>query len=267
MFDDDAIPAPVVLLLALSFTLPLCFMGCEKSKKAASGPPPTVAVPVEVSPADATPIEKSVDAAHTSAVAAKGNLEKALSRPGPESIGDVSTANNQVGSTVAELENAKNVIIPKLKQDLIAETQNRHASESAMKTNQAACDKAVSERDATITELTDKLKKMEDEQIRKAQSIFMWVGILLMLLGVAGPIATFVWQVPFGWKIGALAFPLGTVALTLSSMLPKITWWTEIVLYVLIGGGVLTAVVFGYHLLHHPAPVRKVSNGKPIPSA
>ncbi len=232
--------------------------GCESKKRDVSGPPPTVAVPEAVQPADAAPIERSVDKAHASAVLAKDGLDKALSKPaGPETVGEVSTARNNVGETVTELDNAKTNIIPKLKADLAAETANRIAVEKAMKANQAACDKAVGEKDGTIAELKEKIAKMEDEQISKAQSVFMWIGILLMLLGIAGPAATIVWQVPFGWKIGALAFPMGAVSLTLSRMLPSITWWTEIVLYGLIAGGVIVAAVFAYQLLHHPAPIKK----------
>lgn len=226
----------------------------------------TTQIPLPPPPPDSTPTANDISGAKVDVVGAQSEVQSVLNSArssnqpiAQAAVSPLTSADGRLTSAIQKLNDAT-ANIEKLNAAIASEEKHCAELEKALKADierlRAACTKDSEAANKQISEQAEKIKKMEDEGLQKEKSIFRWLGVVLMLIGAAGPIATLVWQVPFGWKIGALAFPLGTVSLAISHMLTSIVWWTEAAIITLIAGGIITAAIFGYHLLHHPTPTK-----------
>lgn len=211
--------------------------------------------------ADVEGAQKNVQALLAAAQASDSPAAKAAVPTLGATNGQLSSADGKLGGAIshqAEMDE-------KLKQMAAAYTAREKTKDDDMARYKDACQLDLASQSKQIATLAEdkrkadaEIAKLKDEQVRKMQNIFMYIGIALTLLGVAGPLIQVIWHVPFGW-VGALGLPLGFTALTISQMLPSILWWTDIALVGLVGGGVIIAAIFGYKLLHHPAPAPKAA--------
>lgn len=247
-------PAFVAVFVCL---IVLGINGCQKSKPKDSGPTPTIAIPVEIPAADAEPIKQSVDRALVSATKAEAGLTEVLSKPaGPESLGKVSTARNDVSETKTELTNAKTNVIPELKRQLAAETANRHIAEAALRTNQ---ENAL--RDATVLrdlvkDRDDEITKLKNEELRWIKWALGIASVILFVGGIACAVAGSMYGMVSGWKIAAIAWPCGAFCGMLAVYMNEILWVTLIVtiaVVVVIGGWIL------WRFFHHDPALTKAA--------
>ena len=192
------------------------------------------------------------------------------SAPAKAAVPALAAANGQLSSADSKLGSVPDYQA-ELNEKLRAMAAGYEAREKAKDADQARlqadCRHDLDDKSAQIQAVAaekqkalDEIAKMKDEHIQRVQNIYMVIGIVLTLFGALGPIAWFVWRVPFGWEAGAILFPLGVVSLMLSRWISTIEWWTGWGMLGLVGAGVVAAVVYSYRLLHHPAP-------KPKPAA
>lgn len=236
-------------MILVSLGVLVIISGCEKHTKSPSGPPPTVAVPVEVTPADATPIKQSVKKALTSATKAEAGLTDALSNPvGPETVGKVSTARNDVGETKTELINANDNVIPKLERDLASETANRHLAEAALRTNTENAAKAAAERDDIIKKRDEEIVKLKDAELTHFKHMLYGIALILALLGACSLACQMYFGFAFGWKLSAICGIMSAILFTFAAMVDTIIQW---VTYAGIGALIIGTGWTLYHYFHH----------------
>ncbi len=216
------------ILFCVAAFICIVALGCNSSKgKPATGPLPTVTVPI----VDTDPVEQSVGKAYVSAVKAKGDLEK----------NDVPSAKVNVGDTVNELTITKDSEIPKLKAE-------RDAAVAAQKTNQAVCDKAVSEKDKAITDLQDELKKVKDEELTHFKHTLYGIATILALLGACSFACEIYFGFAAGWKIAAICGTMSAILFTFAAMVDTIIKW---VTYAGIVGLIVALGFVLYHYFRH----------------
>jgi hypothetical protein len=241
--------------------------GCDKKKRPVDGPPPTIALPVEVPAADAEPVKKDVIEAHGTAVQTQQSIEKVLAKPGPESLGELSTARNTASQTVQTLERAKDKDVPELERQLAAETANRHIAEAALKTNQENALKDASNLREVVKDRDDEIAKLKNEELRWIKWALGIASAIFFVGGIVCAVGGSMYGFVSGWKIAAIAWPCGALCGMLAVYLNEIilaALWATIAAVVLVVGWI--AWRFFHHdpaLTHEAIAKRK---GKTAPT-
>jgi hypothetical protein len=114
----------------------------------------------------------------------------------------------------------------------------------------------------TIDALTKERDELKDEAMRNARNRLMWMGILLIIGGAGSVAAFFFLGFTAGPKLAPILVMSGAFLITLSQVLQKIVFYTEVGF----GIGALVLVIWiMWHLFHHvPEGARNVpSQEKP----